>query len=56
MDTTPEIAAQVVILIQNGHSQRDVARRLHMTGSAVERICQRHEETASFNRQPGIGR
>lgn len=43
MDTTPEIASQAVILIENRHSQRDVARLLNMTRSAVRRVYQRYD-------------
>lgn len=56
MHTTPELAAQAVALIEGGHSQRDVARQLDMTRSAVRRVCQRYDETDSFHRRPGTGR
>lgn len=56
MDTTPEKAAQVIALIENGLSQRAVAVQLDMTRAAVRRVFQRYEETGSFHRRPGTGR
>ncbi|KAF2900317.1 hypothetical protein ILUMI_05869, partial [Ignelater luminosus] len=56
MHTTPEKAAQAIVLFENGHSQRIVARRLNMTRAAVRRVCKRYEETGSFHRRPGRGR
>lgn len=56
MHTTAQKAAQVIVLIENGLSQRDVAEQLDMTRAAVRRVCQRYEETGSFHRRPGTGR
>lgn len=56
MHTTPQKAAQVIALIENGLSQRAVARQLDMTRAAVRRVCTRYEETGSFHRRPGTGR
>ena len=55
MHTSPEKAAQVIALIENGLKQRAVARQLHMTRGAVRRVCERYEETRSFRRRPGTG-
>jgi transposase len=56
MDTTPEVAAQVVACTQLGHSQRFVAQQLNLSRSAVRRVYQRFQDTGSFNRRPGAGR
>ncbi|KAF2900366.1 hypothetical protein ILUMI_05820 [Ignelater luminosus] len=56
MHSTREKPDQVIVLIENGHSQRTVARRLNMTLAAVRRVCKRHEEIGSFHRRPGTGR
>lgn len=56
MDTTTETAAQAVALLQQGLSQRQVARTLQMSQSAVSRIYRRHQETGGFNRRKGSGR
>jgi transposase len=56
MDTTPEVAAQVVACTQLGHSQRFVAQQLNLSGSAVRRVYQRFQDTGSFNRRPGASR
>jgi transposase len=56
MDTTPEVAAQVVACTQLGHSQRCVAQQLNLSRSAVRRVYRRFQDTGSFNRRPGAGR
>ncbi|CAG9106243.1 unnamed protein product [Plutella xylostella] len=56
MDTTPEEAAQVVALLQQGLSQRAVAAQLHLSQSAVSRVYRRFQETGAFNRRPRTGR
>ncbi|XP_030749334.1 uncharacterized protein LOC115877329 [Sitophilus oryzae] len=56
MHTSPEKAAQVIALIENGLKQRAVARQLHMTRGAVRRVFERYEEIRSFRRRPGTGR
>lgn len=56
MHTTLQKATQVIALIENGLSQRAVARQLDMTRAAVRRVCQLYEETGFFHRQPGTGR
>ena len=38
MDTTPVEAAQAVALLQQGLSQRTVARQLNLSRSAVQRV------------------
>ena len=56
MDTTPEEAAQVVALLQQGLSQRTVAAQLHLSQSAVSRVYRRFQETGAFNRRPRASR
>ncbi|CAH3926209.1 unnamed protein product [Pieris brassicae] len=56
MDTTAEVAAQAVTLLQQGWSQRQVARTLQISQSAVSRIYRRHQETGGFHRRRGSGR
>lgn len=56
MDTTPEKAAQAVALLEAGHSQREVSRRLNMSRSTVQRVNQRYQESGDFVRRPGSGR
>lgn len=56
MDTTPVEAAQAVALLQQGLSQRTVARQLNLSRSAVQRVYRRYLETGAFNRRPGTGR
>lgn len=56
MDTTPQEAAQAVALLQAGLSQRDVARRLRIGRSSVQRVYRRYLETGAFDRRPGTGR
>lgn len=52
MDTTPNEAAQVIALLQQGLSQRAVARQLHLSQSAVSRVYRRFQETGAFIRRP----
>lgn len=56
MDTTEAEAAQVVALLQQGFSQRVVARRLNLSRSAVRRVYQRFLETGEYRRRSGSGR
>lgn len=56
MDTTEAEAAQVVALLQQGLSQRVVARRLNLSRSAVRRVYQRFLETGQYRRRSGSGR
>ncbi|KAH9645138.1 hypothetical protein HF086_005683 [Spodoptera exigua] len=56
MDTTEAEAAQVVALLQQGLSQRVVARRLNLSRSAVQRVYQRYLETGQYRRRFGSGR
>lgn len=56
MDTTTEEAAQAVALLQQGLSQREVARELNMSQSAVSRVYRKYQETGSFERRTGSGR
>ncbi|ERL88653.1 hypothetical protein D910_06037 [Dendroctonus ponderosae] len=56
MDTTPQKAGQVIALIENGLSQRAVARQLDMTRAAVRKVCKRYEEAGFFHRRAGTCR
>lgn len=56
MDTTPEEAAQVVTLLQEGYNQRQVARELNLSQSAVSRVYRRFLETGGFTRRPQTNR
>lgn len=56
MDTTPEKAAQAVALLEAGVTQRQVARRLQISRSSVQRAYRRYLETGAFNHRPGMGR
>lgn len=52
MDTTDAESAQVVALLRQGISQRNVARELNLSQSSVSRVYRRYRETGSFNRRP----
>lgn len=56
MDTTAEEAAQVVALLEAGHSQRQVARELNISQSAVSRVYRRFQETGAFTRRQQTNR
>lgn len=56
MDTTPAEAAQVIALLEAGHNQSDVARRLNLSRYSVRRVYQRFQETGGYIRRPGSGR
>ena len=53
---TPEVAAQVVALIEDGRSRRYVSRSLNLSVSSVQRSYNRYLETNSFQQRPGSGR
>lgn len=53
---TPEVAAQVVALIEDGRSRRYVARSLNLSVSTMQRSYNRYLETNSFQRRPSSGR
>ncbi|KAA5646991.1 helix-turn-helix domain-containing protein, partial [Pseudomonas aeruginosa] len=52
METTPTEAAQIVDLLQEGLSQRVVARRLHISQSCVSKTYKRFQETGGFISRP----
>lgn len=56
MDTTPTEAAQIVALLQEGLSQRAVARQLHISQSCVSKVYKRFRETGGFIPRPRSGR
>lgn len=51
MDTSPELAAQAVALLQSGLSQRNVSTQLHISRSAVQRVYHRFLETGGYVRR-----
>jgi len=51
LNTTSEEAAQAVILLQHGLSQREVVRALHISQFAVSRVHQRYQEIGDFHRR-----
>jgi transposase len=53
---THEEAIQALALLQDGRSQRYVARVLGVNHSTIVRLAQRHQETGSVDRRPGQGR
>jgi transposase len=53
---THEEAVQALALLQDGRSQRYVARVLGVNHSTIVRLAQRHQETGSVDRRPGQGR
>ena len=55
MDTTAEEAAQVVALLEAGHSQRQVARE-YISQSAPSRVYRRFQETGAFTRRQQTNR
>ncbi|XP_046973831.1 uncharacterized protein LOC124540375 [Vanessa cardui] len=56
MDTTEAEAAQVVALIHEGLSQRNVARTLKLSRSGVRKVYKRYLETGEYRRRPESGR
>lgn len=55
MNTTPEVAANVVMLLENGMSLRHVARELNVSKSTAGYLYKRYLETHSLHRRPGSG-
>jgi transposase len=53
---THEEAVQALALLQDGRSQRYVARVLGVNHSTIVRLAQRHQETGSVDRRPGQDR
>ena len=51
-----EETARVVQMIEDGLSQRHVARHLGVSPSVVNRLWNRYLETGDYNRRPGQGR
>lgn len=56
MPLSIETSAQIVALVQDGRSQRYVARNFHVSRSTVQRVLERFRETGSNARRPGSGR
>jgi transposase len=53
---THEEAVQALALLQDGRSQRYVARVLGVNHPTIVRLAQRHQESGSVDRRPGQGR
>ncbi|KAJ8927091.1 hypothetical protein NQ314_020486 [Rhamnusium bicolor] len=53
--SAPEVA-QLVTLVQEGHTYRDVGNRLGVSSSVVSRAYNRYRETTGFDRRAGQGR
>ncbi|CAH1365895.1 unnamed protein product, partial [Tenebrio molitor] len=47
---------KLVTLLQEGHSQQEVARRLGVSQSVVSRASRRYRETGIYHRRQGQGR
>jgi transposase len=47
--------SQIIILPQEGYSQREVTQILNTNKSVVQRAAARHRTTGSFNRRRGQG-
>lgn len=56
MVLTPEQAARVVALIEDGRSMRYVARLLNVNVSTIQRTYQRYRELGTYSRRHGSGR
>jgi len=48
--------AQVIVLLEEGRSQRYVANRFHVSQSVVSRAWARYQETGHYQRRRGQGR
>jgi transposase len=46
-----EEVSQIIILLREGYSQREVAHILTTKKSVVQRACPRHRTAGSFNRR-----
>lgn len=51
----PEEVSQIIILLREGYSQREVAEILNTNKSVVQRAAARFRNTGSFKRRPGQG-
>lgn len=51
-----ETASRAVFMLQEGESQRAVARRLGVSRRAIRNVWERYQETGSVARRPGTGR
>lgn len=50
-----EEVSQIIILLREGYSQREVAQKLNTNKSVVQRAAARHRVTGSFKRRRGQG-
>lgn len=55
MSLTPAQVAQAVLLVEQGHSQRQVATILNVERSNVKYALKRYRETGLYTRRPGSG-
>lgn len=56
MDTTETEAGQVIVLLNQGLTQRAVAEQLNLSQSAVSRVNRKFIRTGNLARKPGSGR
>lgn len=56
MVLSPEDCAKAVALVEDGRSQRYVARVLNVSRSTIQRVLERFMETGRHARRPGCGR
>jgi transposase len=56
MPLTVVETAQIVALVEDGHTQRQVARTVGVSLSTVQRVLQRFQEASLLTRRPGSGR
>ena len=51
----PADVARAVQLLEDGNTQREVARRLAVSRSVISRLWTRYQETGECSRRPGEG-
>ncbi|XP_063634577.1 uncharacterized protein LOC134805197 [Cydia splendana] len=56
MDTTETEASQVIVLLNQGLKQSEVAEQLNLSQSAVSRVYQKFTWTGRLAQKPGCGR
>lgn len=56
MSVNTERIVQVIAMLHEGRSQREVARTVGVSLSTVQRLLRRYEETGLLTRRPGSGR
>ena len=48
-DTSPTVVSQIVVLRQEGYTQQQLAQRINISRSAVQKCLTRHQSTGSFS-------